>query len=72
MLITHAPPLGLGDGQDSPHQGIQALHRLTRVLEPAYLLHGHIHPHGFQQPDRQIGSTAIVNVIPYKLLEIEA
>jgi Icc-related predicted phosphoesterase len=71
LLITHAPPLGLGDRDDLPHQGVQALHRLTHVLEPTYLLHGHIHPHGFEQPDRRIGSTAIVNVIPYKLLEVE-
>jgi Icc-related predicted phosphoesterase len=71
LLITHAPPLGIGDAPDVPHQGIQALHRLTKVLEPNYLLHGHIHPHGFQQPDRKLASTTVVNVIPYKLLEIE-
>lgn len=71
LLITHAPPLGLGDRDDLPHQGVQALHKLTQVLEPTYLLHGHIHPHGFEQPDRRIGSTAIVNVIPYQLLEVE-
>lgn len=71
VLITHAPPFEVGDGQDLPHQGIQALHRLTRVLDPTYLLHGHIHPHGFQKPDRRLGNTTIVNVIPYKLLEIE-
>ena len=72
VLITHAPPLGLGDRDDLPHQGIRALHRLTRAFEPTYLLHGHIHPHGFEQPDRRLGSTTIMNVIPYKLLEIEA
>lgn len=70
LLITHAPPLGLGDAPDLPHQGIDALHRLTHALEPTYLLHGHIHPHGFQQPDRRLGNTTIVNVIPYKLLEV--
>lgn len=71
LLITHAPPLGVGDAQDLPHQGIQALHRLTRALEPSFLLHGHIHPHGFQQPDRRLGNTTIMNVIPYRLLEVE-
>ena len=71
LLITHAPPLGVGDAQDLPHQGIQALHRLTRALEPRFLLHGHIHPHGFQQPDRQLSNTTIMNVIPHKLLEVE-
>lgn len=71
LLVTHAPPLGVGDHDDLPHQGVQALHRLVRVLEPTYLLHGHIHPFGFERPDRQIGSTTIMNVIPYKLLEVE-
>jgi Icc-related predicted phosphoesterase len=71
LLITHAPPLGVGDGPDLPHQGIKALHRLVRALDPGLLLHGHIHPHGFQQPDRRLGNTTIVNVIPYKLIEVE-
>ncbi len=71
LLVTHAPPLGTGDAADLPHQGIGALHRLIRVLEPTYLLHGHIHPYGFEQPDRRVGETRIINVIPYKLLEVE-
>lgn len=72
LLVTHAPPLGVGDGTDAPHQGIKSLHRLTRVLQPTYLLHGHIHPYGIDQPDRQLGGTRIVNVIPYKLIEVES
>ncbi len=71
LLVTHAPPFGVGDGNDAPHQGIKSLHRLTRVLQPTYLLHGHIHPYGIEQPDRQMGATTVVNVIPYKLLEVE-
>ena len=71
LVITHAPPLGVGDAPDLPHQGIQALHRLTRVLDPTFLLHGHIHPHGFQQPDRRLGNTTIMNVIPYRVIEVE-
>ncbi len=71
LLVTHAPPLGIGDGEDLPHQGIHALHRLVRVLQPTFLLHGHVHPFGFEQPDRRVEDTAVVNVIPYKLLEVE-
>jgi predicted phosphodiesterase len=72
LLVTHAPPEGCGDRSDAAHQGIRALHRLTRVLEPSYLLHGHIHPYGIEQPDRRIGRTKVVNVVPYKLMEIES
>ena len=72
FLVTHAPPLGVGDGDDAAHQGIRSLHRLTRVLQPAYLLHGHIHPYGIDQPDRLLGDTRVMNVIPYKLIEVES
>lgn len=71
LLVTHAPPAGCGDGSDAAHQGIHALHRLARVLAPRYLLHGHIHPYGIEQPDRRIGHTTVVNVVPYKVMEIE-
>jgi Icc-related predicted phosphoesterase len=70
VLITHAPPEGCGDGTDAAHQGIRALHRLTRALAPSYLLHGHIHPYGIDQPDRRIGRTTVVNVVPFKVMEI--
>lgn len=72
LLVTHAPPTGFGKAPDPAHLGISALTRLTRVLQPTYLLHGHIHPYGITQPDRRAGTTTIVNVIPYRLMEIEA
>ncbi len=71
VLLTHAPPLGLGDGDDGPHVGIAALHRVLEVLQPTWHLHGHIHPYGVKQPDRHVGPTTIRNVIPWTSLEIE-
>jgi hypothetical protein len=71
VLLTHAPPLGLGDGEDQPHVGIEALHGVLERLEPTWHLHGHIHPYGQQMPDRQVGRTTLRNVIPWKVLEIE-
>jgi calcineurin-like phosphoesterase family protein len=70
VLLTHAPPLGLGDAEDRPHVGIQALHRVIERLEPTWHLHGHIHPYGQTMPDRQVGATTISNVIPWKVLDI--
>jgi Icc-related predicted phosphoesterase len=70
VLLTHAPPLGLGDGDDGPHVGIAALHRVLERLEPAWHLHGHIHPYGLTMPDRQVGPTTIRNVIPWKVLDV--
>jgi Icc-related predicted phosphoesterase len=71
VLLTHAPPLGLGDEPDPPHAGIAALHEVIETLQPTWHLHGHIHPYAMSKPDRRIGSTTICNVIPWQVLEIE-
>jgi Icc-related predicted phosphoesterase len=70
VLLTHAPPLGLGDGDDKPHEGIAALHAVLERLEPTWHLHGHIHPYGQTMPDRQFGPTTIRNVVPWKVLDV--
>lgn len=71
ILLTHAPPLGLGDEDDGPHVGIAALHELLDRVRPTWLLHGHIHPHGQPRPDRRVGRTTVRNVVPVRLLDIE-
>ncbi len=71
VVIAHSPPLDCGDESDGPHRGFSAFHRLIKELEPKLMLHGHIHPHGKPRSDRTIGRTRIVNVIPYRLVEIE-
>ncbi len=71
VLLTHAPPLGLGDGEDKPHEGIEALHTVLERLQPSWHLHGHIHPYGQRMPDRKVGPTTIRNVIPWRMLDIE-
>ena len=71
-LLTHAPPLGLGDDEADPsHVGISALHGVLGTLRPSWHLHGHIHPYGMHKPDRQLGPTTIRNVIPWQVLDIE-
>jgi Icc-related predicted phosphoesterase len=71
VLLTHAPPLGLGDEPDPSHTGISALHGVLETLRPSWHLHGHIHPYGMHKPDRQLGPTTIRNVIPWQVLDIE-
>ena len=71
VLIAHSPPLDCGDEADPAHRGFAAFHRLLEKLEPTLMLHGHIHPYGKPRPDRTIGRTRIVNVVPHRLLEIE-
>lgn len=71
VLLTHAPPLGLGDEPDPAHVGISALHDVLAELQPSWHLHGHIHPYGMHKPDRQVGPTTVRNVIPWQVIEIE-
>src|ERR1700753_2139554 len=63
LLITHAPPRSAGDGDDPPHRGFRALHRLASALRPTLLLHGHVHPYaGSAAPVRLKSGTRVVNV----------
>ncbi len=72
VLVTHAPPLGVGDLRDDPaHAGFAAYHRLVRALDPRWLLHGHIHPYGQVVPDRTMGDTVVRNVVGAHLLEVD-
>ncbi len=71
VLLTHAPPLGLGDEPDPCHVGVSALHGVIASLQPTWHLHGHIHPYGMHKPDRQLGPTTIRNVIPWQVIDIE-
>jgi len=71
VLLTHAPPLGVGDEEDPAHQGFEALLDLVERLSPKFLIHGHIHPYGEARPDRQLGTTTVVNAVPFRLLEVE-
>jgi hypothetical protein len=70
VLLTHAPPRGVGDGDDPPHRGFTALHRLTAALRPAALLHGHVHPYGAQLRPGRLGHTMVCNVTGWHLLDI--
>ena len=71
VLLSHAPPLGLGDRDDPAHQGVAAFHDLISALRPTWHLHGHVHPYGEQQPDRHEAGTTVRNVIPWSVLEVE-
>jgi Icc-related predicted phosphoesterase len=71
VLLTHAPPAGAGDGPDPPHQGFRALHRLTDRLQPAVLLHGHVHSPGAAAGVHRLGRTVVCNVVGRHLIEIE-
>ena len=61
--MTHAPPEGLGDGDDPAHWGFRAIRELLDKYHPKYLLHGHVHlRYGFGvQRELQYQGTTIIN-----------
>jgi hypothetical protein len=70
VLVTHAPPLGLGDEGDPAHRGFAAFHWLAKRFRPRLLVHGHIHPYGRERPDRRIGEMLVVNAVPSRTVEV--
>lgn len=72
VLLTHAPARGVGDAEDPCHRGFDCLHDAVRRMRPKLLVHGHIHPHGNQVPDRHIGDTLVVNTVGFRILDIAA
>ncbi|HVV10708.1 metallophosphoesterase family protein [Amycolatopsis sp.] len=70
ILLTHAPPRGLGDREDPPHHGFECLQWTVARLRPKWLLHGHIHPYGEPMPERRLGETRVRNVVGRHLLDL--
>lgn len=70
VLLTHAPPRGVGDADDPPHRGFESLVGLVHRLRPPLLLHGHVHPYGAGQRDRHLNSTIVRNVVGRHLMDI--
>jgi Icc-related predicted phosphoesterase len=67
VFITHAPPWGIHDKTDLPHQGIKAFLWLLKVFKPGYHFHGHVHVY---RPDTVIRTrykdTWVVNAFGHK------
>ncbi|MFN8593721.1 MAG: metallophosphoesterase [Thermomicrobiales bacterium] len=72
LLVTHAPPRGVNDRDDPAHRGFRSLRGFLERWQPRYHLHGHIHLYDRSQPfQQQFGSTEVINVFPFKVLQIE-
>ena len=73
IVVTHAPPAGLGDGEDPAHWGFAALKELLDEYHPQYLIHGHVHTrYGASRPRMlEYGPTTIVNACERYVLDIQ-
>ena len=63
IVVTHAPPAGVGDSDDPAHRGFEAFLPFLDKYKPKYLLHGHVHlNYGMDQTRvRHYGQTQVIN-----------
>jgi Icc-related predicted phosphoesterase len=73
IVITHAPPRGIHDGEDLCHQGFEAFRWLIRKFAPRFFLHGHIHRRFDTDAERvtEVDRTKVINAYGHHLLDIE-
>ena len=73
ILITHAPPRGLGDGEDLCHKGFSCFLSFMERFKPRYLLHGHVHLVDMNEERvREYGETKVINIYKNYILEDES
>ena len=72
IVVTHAPPAGVGDLPDNAHQGFETLLELIDKYHPQYLLHGHVHLNYVpdQIRERDYHGTQVINVCERYVLDI--
>jgi len=73
VFVSHAPPWGIHDQEDLPHQGIKAFLWLLRVFRPAYHFHGHIHVYRSDTVTKtRYHNTQVINTYGFLETAIEA
>ena len=71
ILVTHAPPRGIHDAEDLPHQGFAPYLKLLRASRPALMIHGHTHIYNRNNvTETDLGATRIINTYGYRVLEL--
>ncbi len=70
ILVTHAPPYGVHDGNDLCHTGFRAYLWLMKRFRPRYLIHGHVHLyHPAAARRTPYGSTLVINTYGHQIIE---
>lgn len=73
ILVTHAPPRGIHDDEDLPHQGFESYLAFMRSCRPLLLIHGHQHVYNRNAVaiETQYEDTRVVNTYGYRVIELE-
>jgi uncharacterized protein len=72
IFVAHSPPAGIHDDVDRAHNGFKAFNWVIKYLKPQLFLHGHtmFYKTNLESPIAQVGGTRVVNVYPYRLIEL--
>ena len=73
VVLTHAPPRGLGDGEDLCHRGFQCFVRFIDTYQLRWFIHGHVHRR-FHDPSQRLlwrGNTTILNTFGWHIVDID-
>ncbi len=71
ILLTHAPPQGIHDKSDRPHQGFKTFLTFMKWFRPRYLIHGHIHLYQLNETRRTTYlKTEVVNCYDHYTLDL--
>ncbi len=72
ILITHSPPYGIHDEDEQAHRGLKAINWILAFARPRYHFHGHTHffRNNLEDSVTRLGPTMIMNVFPYKTIEL--
>ena len=73
IVVTHAPPEGLGDGEDPAHRGFESFRALVEKYRPAYFIHGHVHKsYNFRfRREQKVSDTTIINAWTSYIIEVD-
>ncbi len=73
IVVTHAPPRGVGDDHDPAHRGFEAFLQFIDKYHPRYWLHGHVHlNYGVNSiREQEYHGTKVINCCERYVLETE-
>lgn len=72
VLLTHAAPQGIHDGQDRCHWGFKAYLWFMRVFKPRYLVHGHVHLYSSNvNRSTKYQQTTVINAYDHALIDVQ-
>ena len=72
IIITHAPPRHIHDGEDQCHRGFECFLNLIERYAPRYFIHGHMHFNYTENAQRitVVNKTKVINSYGHYLFEI--